>query len=203
MKAITRFSCWRALLIPALFCLVASIAFSQAFEGQITGKVTDPSGAVIPTAPLTATNLATKTDYSTTTNKGGLYRFPSLPPGQYRIRCSFAGFKKFEQGPIVIQVAQVFELNIGLVPGQISEQITVSTTPPPLETESSTLGQVVTTRSIEGLPLNVRDPLALVALTPGVVLGSTFGNGGGNDVGGTSSNLISMSEVGVPARRKS
>lgn len=183
MKVTIRFSCWSALLVPALLFLFTSTAFSQAFEGQITGKVTDPSGAVIPSAPVTATNLATKTDYATATNKEGIYRFPSLPPSQYRIRCSFTGFKKFEQGPIVIQVAQVFELNIGLVPGQISEQVTVSTTPPPLETESSTLGQVVTTRSIEGLPLNVRDPLALVALTPGVVLGSTFGNGGGNDVG--------------------
>ena len=65
----------------------------------------------------------------------------------------------------------------------MSEQITITAAPPPLETETATLGQVVTTRSIENLPLNIRDPLALVALTPGVILGSNFGNGGGNDVG--------------------
>ena len=74
-------------------------------------------------------------------------------------------------------------MNILLEPGQVSEKITVAATAAPLETEDATVGQVVTTRSILSLPLNIRDPIALIGLTAGVTFGSNFGNGGGNDVG--------------------
>jgi len=156
---------------------------AQAVDAQITGVIKDGSGAVVPGAQLVATNIEKNTTFSTTSNSEGIYRFPSLPPAPYRVRCTVTGFKRFEQGPVTIQVAQIYELNVTLVPGEVSEQITITAAPPPLDTETATLGQVVTTRSIESLPLNIRDPLALVALTPGVILGPNFGNGGGNDVG--------------------
>lgn len=158
-------------------------AFGQAFEAQITGTVRDESGAVVPGAQLTATNLRTKTVATAQSNEQGIYRFAALPPAEYEVSCSLSGFKRFEQKAITLQVAQVLQLDVLLQPGNVSEQVTVTTAPPPLETETATLGQVVTTRSIAGLPLNVRDPLALVALTPGVILGPNFGNGGGNEVG--------------------
>lgn len=157
--------------------------FGQAFEAQVTGVVKDQSGAVVPGAQLTAFNLATRTSYSATSNDQGIYRFLTLPPAEYRVSCTVTGFKRFEQGPVTLQVAQVLQLNISLEPGQMSEQITITAAAPPLETQTATLGQVVTTRSIQNLPLNIRDPLALIALTPGVVLGPNFGNGGGQDVG--------------------
>jgi hypothetical protein len=170
-----------------LFILLAGAGsarlFGQASDAQITGVVKDSSGAVVPGAALVATNIEKNTTFSTTSNAEGIYRFPALQPASYRITCTLTGFKQFEQGPMTLQVAQILELNIELVPGQVSEQTTVSAAPPALETETATLGQVVTTRSIENLPLNIRDPLALVALTPGVILGPNFGNGGGNDVG--------------------
>ena len=178
---------FRTLLVTGalgLWAVLGSVMLlGQSFEAQVTGLVKDQSGAVIPGAKLTATNLATRTSYSSVTNDQGIYRFPSLPPAEYQVTCLVKGFKRFEQGPVTLQVAQVLELNIGLEPGQISEQVTVSAAPPPLDTQTATLGQVVTTRSIQSLPLNIRDPLALVALTPGVILGPSFGNGGGNDVG--------------------
>jgi hypothetical protein len=174
-----------AIASAVLLCLGTNVGrlFGQSFEAQLTGVVKDQSGAVIPGAQLTATNLATHTSYSAVSNGEGIYRFPSLPPAEYRVSCSMNGFKRFEQGHITLQVAQVFELNISLQPGEMTEQITITAAPPPLETESATLGQVVTTRSVQNLPLNIRDPMALVALTPGVILGTNFGNGGGNDVG--------------------
>ena len=171
-----------AVLVLALSALPAS-AFGQAFEAQITGTVRDQSGAVVPNAKLTATNLNTRTPYTTVSNQSGIYRFLRLPPAEYQVTCALPGFKRFEQTSITLQVAQVLELDIELQPGELSEQITVTAAPPALETETATLGQVVTTRSIVGLPLNIRDPLALVALTPGVILGPNFGNGGGTDVG--------------------
>jgi Carboxypeptidase regulatory-like domain len=197
---------FRTLLLSGalgLWAVAGSVLLlGQSFEAQVTGLVKDQSGAVIPGAKLTATNLATRTSYSSVSNDQGIYRFPSLPPAEYRISCLVKGFKRFEQGPVTLQVAQVLELNIGLEPGQLSEQVTVTAAPPPLDTQTATLGQVVTTRSIQNLPLNIRDPLALVALTPGVILGSSFGNGGGNDVGRNFFNRISTWAAAGPARRR-
>jgi hypothetical protein len=170
-----------SIIAVALLSLVR--LYAQSFEAQVTGVVKDASGAVVPGAKLTATNLATKVTYSAISNDQGIYRFPSLAPADYRIDCAVNGFKTFEQSKLTLQVAQVFELNITLQTGAMTEQITITAAPPPLETATATLGQVVTTRSIQNLPLNVRDPMALVALTPGVILGPSFGNGGGQDVG--------------------
>jgi hypothetical protein len=156
---------------------------AQVFNGQLTGTVTDASGAVVPGARLTATNLGSQTATSTTANAEGVYRFPNLQPAEYSLRCTATGFKTFEQKSITIQVNQVLEVNVKLETGQTSEEVTVSAAPPALDTESSTLGQIVTTRSIINLPLNVRDPLALLGLTPGVIFGPNFGNGGGQNVG--------------------
>ncbi len=174
-----------AIFAAAILCLTSGLGrlSGQSFEAQVTGVVKDQSGAVVPGAQLTALNLATHTSYAATTNNQGIYRFPTLPPAEYKISCTVTGFKRFEQSAVTLQVAQIFELNINLEPGQMSEQVTITAAAPPLETQTATLGQVVTTRSIQNLPLNIRDPLALVALTPGVVLGPNFGNGGGNDVG--------------------
>ncbi len=166
------------------FALLASAALqAQVFNAQLTGVVTDASGGVVPGAKLTATNVSTQTSFSATTNGDGIYRFPDLQPAEYRVRCVNQGFKAFEQGPITLQVNQTLQLDIKLETGQTSEQVTVTAVPPALDTDSATLGQVVTTRSIINLPLNVRDPLALVGLTPGVVFGPNFGNGGGQNVG--------------------
>src|SRR5579875_2941677 len=161
-----------------LECLIA-----QTFQAQLTGVVRDASGAVVPGAKLTALNIATGVTLSTVSNESGVYRFPDLKPGQYRITCDVSGFKEFEGGPITLLVNQVYALDVTLEPGMATEHVTVSAAPAALQTENATLSQVVTTRSIQNLPLNIRDPFALVALTPGVQLGSNFGAGGGKDVG--------------------
>lgn len=173
----------RQRLLGIFFCLISPALWAQTFEAQITGTVHDTSGAVIPNAQLTARNIATGTVYNATSNDSGIYRFPALTPAQYTLSCSLPGFKQFQQGPITLQVTQVLEVNVTMQPGEASERVEVTAAPPPLETETASLGTVVTTRSIQNLPLNIRDPLALIALTPGVVLGPNFGNGGGNDVG--------------------
>lgn len=181
---IPRFPSSRFILVLVL-ALVTSATLIQAqnFQAQITGTVQDSSGAVVPNAQLTATSVKAGTTYTAVSNETGIYRFPALPPDSYRLTCSVQGFKGFEQGPFTLQVNQVAELNVTLQPGDTSEQVTVSAAPPALETASATVGQVVTTRAVEGLPLNIRDPLALVGLTPGVTFGANFGNGGSQDVG--------------------
>ncbi len=167
----------------AVFIIGAALLPAQMFQASLTGVVRDQSNAVIPNAQVVAVEISSGTKYTAVTNGDGLYRFPALPPAQYTISASTQGFKTFEQGPITLQVQQALELNIVLEPGQVSEKITVAATAAPLETEDATVGQVVTTRSILSLPLNIRDPIALIGLTAGVTFGSNFGNGGGNDVG--------------------
>ncbi len=160
-----------------------SLVSAQTFQASLIGTVRDSTGGVIPNVQVIALEIATGTKHTGASNNDGIYRLPALPPAQYRVSAALQGFKSFEQGPITLQVQQTLELNITLEPGQVSEKVTVTASAPALETESATVGQVVTTRSILSLPLNIRDPIALVGLTPGVTFGSNFGNGGGNDVG--------------------
>jgi len=152
---------------------------AQTFRAQITGTVTDPTGAIVPSVKITATNVATNTVQSAESNAQGDYRILDLLPGQYKVQAEASGFKTFLQGPIALQVADIVTVNIKLELGAVSQQVQVTGAPPLLETQSATLGQVITGRSIVGLPLNVRDPLALLGLSSNVVFGSNFGQGNG------------------------
>jgi Carboxypeptidase regulatory-like domain len=170
------------LRLLALATLTVALASAQT-QGQITGVVHDKSGGVIPRVQLSAVDVNSGAKYNAVSNDVGVYRFPALPPSQYKLSAGLQGFKTFSEGPITLQVNQTYDLEITLEPGAVTETVTVSAEAAPLETANSTLGQVVTTRSILALPLNVRDPFALVGLTPGVTFGPNFGNGGGKDVG--------------------
>ena len=166
-----------------LLCALTTMGFAQTFQAQMTGEVRDPSGSVIPKVKVTATNIATGAPFSTESNEQGIYRLPALPPGQYNLSASLTGFKTYEQGPITLQVNDNVTLDIALQVGDASERVVVSAAAEVLQTQTASVGQVVNTRTIEGLPLNVRDPLALIGLTPGVTFGANFGNGGGQELG--------------------
>jgi hypothetical protein len=169
-------------LVVLLLALVP-LASAQTFQAQVTGVIRDSSGAVLPDTELTATNVATNIVVKTQSNEQGIYRFLALQPGNYRIGATRAGFKTFEQGPITLQVNDIVTLDISLQVGDVSERMVVSESAELLQTNTASVGQVINTRQIESLPLNVRDPLALVGLTPGVTFGPNFGNGGGQELG--------------------
>ena len=173
----------RVLAIVVMVCSLAFSCLAQTFQGQISGEVRDATGAIVPNAKLTATNIATNTPFTTQSNEQGLYRFLALPPGQYNVTASLTGFKSYERGPITLQVNDNITLDISLQIGDASETVQVSAAAEALQTQTASVGQVVNTRTIEGLPLNVRDPLALIGLTPGVTFGGNFGNGGGQELG--------------------
>jgi hypothetical protein len=160
-------SAFRVTLYCLALCGVAGSSFAQTFQAQMTGEVRDASGATIPRAKLTATNIATNTSVITESNDQGIYRFLALPPGQYNVAAGATGFKTYEQGPITLQVNDNVTLNIAPQVGDASERVIVSAAAESLQTQTASVGQVVTTRTIEGLPLNVRDPLALIGLTFG------------------------------------
>src|SRR5207253_2673432 len=151
-----------------VFCLVLFgmiPAMAQTF-GEVTGRVTDPSGAVIPGASVALTNVNTNAVRNVVTTEAGAYTFPSIPPGLYRLRTELAGFKAAVSEPFEVQVQQVVRLDMVLQLGQISETVEVAATADLLQAETATLGAVVENKIITELPLNGRSYLGLVAMAP-------------------------------------
>lgn len=162
--------------VVSVLLLTSAFAWGQAFvNGAIVGTVTDPSGAVIPDVGLTLTNLGTQTTMNTTSDSAGLYRFPNLPPGQYRLDAEKTGFTRLTRGPIQVQVNTTVQINVKMKVGAVTQTVEVKATTPLLQPQTSSLGQVVSQRMTTELPLNGRNPIALVALVPGVVPQGTFG----------------------------
>src|SRR5438128_6056095 len=153
------------LVVTVLAGLSACCLYAQTF-GEVTGRVTDPSGAVIPGASVTLTNVNTNAVRNVVTTEAGAYTLPSIPPGFYRLRTELPGFKAAVSEPFEVQVQQVLRLDMLLQVGQISETIEVAATADLLQAETATVGAVVENKIITELPLNGREYLGLVAMSP-------------------------------------
>jgi Carboxypeptidase regulatory-like domain/TonB dependent receptor len=175
---------YRTLAACVTSCLLlAASAHGQNIFGSIVGTVSDASGAVIPMAAVTVTDLATGQTRNATTGGQGNYEILSLPRGEYKVDIDAKGFKRFSRSPIDVVVDQVARVDVTMVVGEQSQEVTVNAAPPIMQTDSASLGQAVEGKAIETLPLNGRNVLALVALVPGVVpQGSSFGNLSGQNV---------------------
>lgn len=173
-----------SMAMMSLYALIGLAAFGQTFHGQISGVVTDPSGAVIPAVTISAENLDTGVTQTVQSGEQGIYRLLNLRPGRYRVEAESAGFRRFIQTPITVRVGEVVDLTIALTIGETTEEVTVIGQAPLIESQTANFSQVVDQRTISELPLNTRSPIALVAITPGVVLGGLFagssGDGGRN-----------------------
>jgi hypothetical protein len=146
--------------------------FAQSDRGTITGFVLDPSSAPIPAAAIAATNQATGVKYSASSSESGNYVVPQLPVGRYDVSIEAPGFRRHLRKDIDINVAQTLTLNATLEVGQVEQQIEVVGDAPVVESATSDVGTVVSTRSVIDLPLsvsgNMRNPEAFIFLTPGV-----------------------------------
>ncbi|MPY90223.1 MAG: hypothetical protein GEU99_20145 [Luteitalea sp.] len=169
-------------LMVGIVC-VASPTWGQTFGAQITGRVTDEAGAVIPGLDVVATNLGTGVAHAAVSNDEGIFRIFNLQPGDYRVEAEIPGFKRFVQQPITLRVNDNVPLDIVLAVGGIADEVTVSAQASLLETEDASFGTVINERTIRELPLNVRDSMGLIALAPGVITAEGFGTAGGTDVG--------------------
>src|SRR5258708_5278030 len=136
--------------------------------GEITGQVTDASGALIAGAHVSITNVNTNASRTSLTTDAGVYAFPSLQPGTYNIRVEKPGFKTATSNQVEVQVQQTVRLDIALTLGQVSESIEVSGSAVQLQAENSTVGTVIENARIVELPLNGRNYLQLVSLSPNV-----------------------------------
>src|SRR5712692_475338 len=152
-------------------------AFAQTATGEITGQISDSSGAVVPRAEVDAANNATGIHWKAVTNDSGYYTVPLLPPGAYTITVRMAGFKTITRGNITLAVAETARVDFQLQVGQATETVEVTAAAPVLESETAALGQVVATRVINDLPLNGRNYLELAKLTAGVTEPQASDNG--------------------------
>ena len=148
---------------------VAAQTHAQNIFGSIVGTVTDPSGAVLPGATVTATDLGTGQKRTVSAGAQGNYSILSLPRGQYTVDIDATGFKHFSRSPIVVNVNQEARVDVAMQIGEQSQQVTVTGAPPIMQTDSASLGQVIGGTAVTTLPLNGRNVLNLVALVPGVV----------------------------------
>ena len=162
--------------------LLAGTMFGQTQTATVRGTVTDSSGAVIPGASLTLTNIDQNRPWEGESNASGAYLFQQIPPGSYALSVGAEGFKRYERPRFILQVAQVAQLDIELEVGDVTEVVEISAEAPLLSTATSDLGEVVNSLTAESLPLNGRNIMQLIGLTPGInttrnFRNSTSGNG--------------------------
>ena len=149
--------------------LTMSQAAAQQATAQITGTVTDPSGAIIVGAKVTLINSDTGISHSTVTNKEGIYLFTLVPIGAYQVTVERERFRKYEQKGITLEINQNARVDVALQLGNTTEVVEVNAAATQVDTVSATLGKVETTQRILSLPLVERDTMQLGLLQAGVV----------------------------------
>jgi hypothetical protein len=178
-----------ALCAAIVVCAVPT--FGQTL-GELTGRVSDPSGAAVAGAILTLTNINTNAARSTASTDSGDYSFPSLPPGFYKLKTEHPGFKVTASDNIEVQVQQTVRLDLTLQVGQVNESIEVSAVADLLQAENSSVGTVIENKGIIELPLNGREYLNLVTLSANVnTLASASGQAGSREGGDRAAQSIS------------
>jgi hypothetical protein len=175
--------------------LSASPVLAQNF-GEITGTVSDASGAVIGNAAVTVTNISSNQVRQAVTNQSGNYSVPYLVPGSYEIRVETPGFKAAARKGIDLQVGDVARIDFAMELGEVNQQVEVTGGAPLLATENAALGTVIENKRIVELPLNGRNYLQLVALSPNV---STEGGAGG--AGGLQGGTRSQTSYSIAGQR--
>jgi outer membrane receptor protein involved in Fe transport len=167
--SMSRMRLFAILLLCGMLCLTGMTA-AQTETATVSGRVSDSSGAVVPGATVELQSVERGIVTATATNGSGIYVFPSVHPGQYRITVKKEGFRRVDVLDLVVNVQDHIEQNINLQVGSISESITVSGGAPLVNTEDASVSTVVDRQFAENLPMNGRSFQTLINLTPGVVI---------------------------------
>ncbi len=166
-------------LFTGLVCLTALSIFGQESTAGITGRVTDPTGAAIVGASVTAKDLDRGTEWPTKTNEDGIYAYPRIPVGRYTLSITAPGFKTYVNPNFTLEVDQRARIDASLEVGAVTENVQVTGEAPLLQTDTTQVGSVITSNTISNLPLISENPIALTLLTAGVTTPdpSSFNNG--------------------------
>jgi hypothetical protein len=183
----------RPILLICLLIGLATAAVAQAGRGSISGLVTDPTGAIVPGAKVLLQSPATGVKLATVSTAAGLYSFVSLAPGNYQITASAKGFETLVEKNITVTVDQVSSVNLSLKVGSVEEVVTVNEATALVETSNSTVGQLISSDTIDRVPLLTRNVFDLVQLSAGV----TPANGAPNSSSSFAIENISSGRPGV------
>ena len=179
----------RLVLLAVLIVLASLSAQAQVDTGSIAGSVRDSNGAGLPNATVTFTETSTNTSSKVQTDGSGNYVSVPLRPGVYKVSTEAQGFKTQVRDGLALKVQDRLRIDFDMQIGSVSENVVVTADTPTVQTDTSSLGEVVTAKQITELPLNGRDYVQLATLNTGVVRTSsgTNGNTGGSSTGGTNS----------------
>ena len=153
----------------ALVTVFTGAAPAQVDTGAISGVVTDSTGAIVPGAQIIITETETNAKVELSSNESGFYSSPALRTGPYQVEVSKQGFQSQKRTGIALRVQDRLELNFNLAVGSTTTELTVSTVAPVLESETSSLGTVVDSKTIDDLPLNGRTFIQLATTVPGTL----------------------------------
>ena len=157
---------YAARMVCLLLVITEPAAFAQ-FNAGVQGNVQDATGASVPGATITLTNMATKISQVATSDASGVFRFASLGPGDYTVAASAKGFST-AQTEITLTAGETRNVPLTVAVGQVASSVTVTSQAPFLDTSDSRNQQTLDQAALENLPLATRNPTALLTLTPGV-----------------------------------
>ncbi len=172
------------LFLFAIALFAPATVFAQTGAASLTGIVTDQSGATVPGATVTATSQATNVTYTAVSNEAGNYTVTSLPIGTYVVKAELSSFKLATTRPIQLEAMQTARIDFKLELGSLEETIEVSGESPVLQTETATVGEVISGTTLSALPLNGRNTGQLSLLLPGVVTPNPGSFTGARNTGG-------------------
>jgi len=163
-------------MLQRIACLLAfvTLAWTQSYQGEISGVVKDSSGGIVPGAAITLTHTGTGLRRGATADEQGRFYLVQLPTGPYRLQVQHAGFRPFER-TLTIEVGARDVVDVTLEVGAVTESLLVEAEAPLIEEATGAVGAVVDNTRISNLPLNGRNAFELVALAPGVVPMGSFG----------------------------
>ncbi len=159
---------WAGVCLVALE-LLSGTALAQTGAASLTGLVSDSSGAAVPGATVIATNQATNVEYTAVSNEAGNYTVTSLPVGTYVVKAELSRFKTAATKPIQLEAMQIARIDFKLELGALEETVEVTGESSVLQTETATVGEVISGTTLSALPLNGRNSGQLSLLLPGVV----------------------------------
>ena len=160
-------------------------AFAQTGAASVTGFVTDESGASAPGVTVSAVSQATNVAYTGISNHAGSYTITAVPVGTYVVKSALSGFKTVSTRPITLEAKQIARLDFKMEVGALEDMVEVTAPAPVLQTESATVGEVISGNTVQSLPLNGRNVGQLALLLPGTV---TYNPRGFTNIGSVNMN---------------